>query len=152
MMNYKIIEYKNEYKYDIRNLISSIYKDEFEITIGEDEILNEDLYKYIKEGGSFLIAVDEDGNLLGTIGGRIVNDETLEVKRMYVKKEYRGCGIAQELLNTLERFAEDNGFKYLVLGTYERMERAIGFYQKNLFVLENETEDVEERYFRKCLA
>ena len=62
MMNYKIIEYKNEYKYDIRNLISSIYKDEFEITIGEDEILNEDLYKYIKEGGSFLIAVDEDGN------------------------------------------------------------------------------------------
>ena len=152
MMNYKIIEYKNEYKYDIRNLISSIYKDEFEITIGEDEILNEDLYKYIKEGGSFLIAVDEDGNLLGTIGGRIVNDETLEVKRMYVKKKYRGCRIAQDLLNTLERFAEDNGFKYLVLGTYERMGRAIGFYQKNLFVLENETEDVEERYFRKCLA
>ena len=152
MMNYKIIEYKNEYKYDIRNLISSIYKDEFEITIGEDEILNEDLYKYIKEGGSFLIAIDEDGNLLGTIGGRIVNDETLEVKRMYVKKEYRGCGIAQELLNTLERFAEDNGFKYLVLGTYERMGRAIEFYKKNLFVLENETEDVEERYFRKCLA
>ena len=131
---------------------NKIYKDEFEITIGEDEILNEDLYKYIKEGGSFLIAIDEDGNLLGTIGGRIVNDETLEVKRMYVKKEYRGCGIAQELLNTLERFAEDNGFKYLVLGTYERMWRAIGFYQKNLFVLENETEDVEERYFRKCLA
>lgn len=153
MMNYKIIEYKKEYKYDIRDLISSIYRDEFEIKVGEDEILNEDLYKYIKDGGSFLIAVDEDGNLLGTIGGRIVNDETLEVKRMYVKKEYRGCGIAQELLNTLERFAEDNGFKYLVLGTYERMERAIGFYKKNLFILDDiETEDVEERYFRKCLA
>ena len=86
MMNYKIIEYKKEYKYDIRDLISSIYRDEFEIKVGEDEILNEDLYKYIKDGGSFLIAVDEDGNLLGTIGGRIVNDETLEVKRMYVKK------------------------------------------------------------------
>ena len=153
MMNYKIIEYKKEYKYDIRDLISSIYRDEFEIKVGEDEILNEDLYKYIKDGGSFLIAVDEDGNLLGTIGGRIINDETLEVKRMYVKKEYRGCGIAQELLNTLERFAEDNGFKYLVLGTYERMERAIGFYKKNLFILDDiETEDVEERYFRKCLA
>ena len=153
MMNYKIIEYKKEYKYDIRDLISSIYRDEFEIKVGEDEILNEDLYKYIKDGGSFLIAVDEDGNLLGTIGGRIVNDETLEVKRMYVKKEYRGCGIAQELLNTLEGFTEDNGFKYLVLGTYERMERAIGFYKKNLFILDDiETEDVEERYFRKCLA
>lgn len=50
-------------------------------------------------------------------------------------------------------FAEDNGFKYLVLGTYERMERAIGFYKKNLFILDDiETEDVEERYFRKCLA
>lgn len=72
---------------------------------------------------------------------------------MYVKKEYRGCGIAQELLNTLEGFTEDNGFKYLVLGTYERMERAIGFYKKNLFILDDiETEDVEERYFRKCLA
>ena len=48
MMNYKIIEYKKEYKYDIRDLISSIYRDEFEIKVGEDEILNEDLYKYIK--------------------------------------------------------------------------------------------------------
>ena len=152
-MDYKIIEYKNEYKYDIRELISSIYRDEFEITVGEDEILNEDLYKYIKEGGIFLLAVDEDNNLLGTIGGRIVNDETLEVKRMYVKKEYRGYGIAQELLNNLESFAAENGFRYLVLGTYERMERAIGFYQKNLFVLEDmETEDVEERFFKKCLA
>ena len=153
MMEYKIIEYKNEYKYDIRDLISRIYRDEFEITVGEDEILNEDLYKYIKEGGIVLLAVDENNNLLGTIGGRIVNDETLEVKRMYVKKEYRGYGIAQELLNNLEDFAGENGFKYLVLGTYERMERAIGFYQKNLFVLEDmETEDVEERFFKKCLT
>lgn len=72
---------------------------------------------------------------------------------MYVRKECRGYGIAQELLNNLEKFAADNGFKYLILGTYERMERAIGFYTKNLFILEDvETEYQEERFFKKCLA
>lgn len=149
----KIIEYKKEFDGDVKKFIEYIYVDEFQIDIGIEEIANEDLNAYIENGGNFWMALDENNNLLGTIGGKIINNETIEIKRMYVKKECRGQGIAQELLNTLECFAAENGFKYLILGTYERMERAIGFYKKNLFMLEDiETEYQEERFFKKCLA
>lgn len=152
-MNNKILEYRNEFENDIKNLISCIYIEEFKVEVGTDEIINEDIYGYIEKGGNFWIAVDDDNNILGTIGAKIVDEETLEIKRMYVKKEYRGYGIAQDLLNTLEAYAVQNGFKFLVLGTYERMERAIGFYKKNLFELEDYVDEfAEERYFRKCLA
>lgn len=149
----KIIEYNQKFDGDVKRFIEYIYVDEFQIDIGIEEIANEDLNSYIENGGNFWMALDENDNLLGTIGGKIINNDTIEIKRMYVKKECRGQGIAQELLNTLERFAAQNGFKYLILGTYEKMERAIGFYKKNLFMLEDiETECHEERFFKKCLA
>jgi len=152
MMNNKILEYKKEFENEIKELISCIYIEEFKIEIGQDEIINEDIYGYIEKGGNFWIAVDEENNLLGTIGAKIVDNETLEVKRMYVKKEYRGYGIAQNLLNTLELYAVQNGFKYLVLGTYSEMERAIGFYTKNSFALENNSDQTNSRFFKKSIA
>lgn len=152
-MEKRIIEYKKEFEKEIKDLIKCIYVEEFKIEVGKEAIINEDIYGYIKNGGNFWIAVDEENNLLGTIGGKIINGDTIEIKRMYVKKEYRGCGVAQSLLDTLENYARQNGFKYLILGTYEKMERAIGFYTKNLFELETlESQFQDERFFRKCIV
>ena len=54
---------------------------------------------------------------------------------MFVKKEFRGKehGIAQRLLNTLEESARTNTIKSLYLGTLERLEAAIRFYERNGF-------------------
>ncbi len=153
-MEKRIIEYKKEFDIDVKKFIECIYVGEYNMDVGIDVIQNEDIYAdYLENGGNFWIALDENNNVIGTIAGKVIDNETIELKRMYVRKECRGYGIAQELLNNLEKFAADNGFKYLILGTYERMERAIGFYTKNLFILEDvETEYQEERFFKKCLA
>ena len=58
----------------------------------------------------------------------------LEVKNFYVEKEYRGTGIAQDLLNILVEFAKEKGYKRLELDSYKEFERAISFYEKNNFV------------------
>ena len=58
------------------------------------------------------------------------NNETMEVKRMYVKKEYRGKNLAQQILNDLEVWARSLGYKKCVLETGKRQIEAVKFYKK----------------------
>ncbi len=153
-MEKRIIQYNKDFDIDVKKFIQCIYAGEYNLDVGIDLLENEDVYvEYLQNGGNFWIALDENNNVIGTIAGKIVNEETLEVKRMYVKKEYRSFGIAQALFDILQDFAIEKGYKYLVLGTYKRMERAIGFYIKNSFEPDNvESEYEEEAFFKKCLA
>ena len=50
---------------------------------------------------------------------------------MYVHKHYRGQNVAQKLLETLLEFAIK--YERIILDTYKKFERAIGFYEKNGF-------------------
>lgn len=45
------------------------------------------------------------------------NSDTVEIKRMYVDKAYRGKGISKMVLIELEKWAIENGFKYSILET-----------------------------------
>lgn len=53
-----------------------------------------------------------------------------EIKRMYVKPELRGKGIAAEILRSLERWAKDEGFKTCILETAIKQPEAIRLYEK----------------------
>lgn len=55
---------------------------------------------------------------------------TVEIKRMFVKKEYRCCGFASKLLNALEIMAKDHGFSRTVLETGKGQPEAIALYTK----------------------
>ena len=57
--------------------------------------------------------------------------DTVEIKRIYVKPEYRGAGIAQQILAELERWAVEAGFSAAILETGNKQPEAIGLYQKN---------------------
>jgi GNAT superfamily N-acetyltransferase len=56
--------------------------------------------------------------------------ESMEVKRMYVNPEYRGGGIAQQILQELEKWTQELGYKYTILETGKRQVEAVRFYQK----------------------
>src|SRR6516225_2804144 len=43
------------------------------------------------------------------------NADTVEIKRMYVDKTYRGKGVSKLVLNELEKWAIENGFQYSIL-------------------------------------
>src|SRR6202022_2960163 len=54
-----------------------------------------------------------------------------EVKRLYVRPAFRQCGVAQALLEHLERFASIRGDEWLYLDTNDDLRAAIAFYERN---------------------
>ncbi len=58
------------------------------------------------------------------------NDSTVEIKRMYVKPEYRRQGISSTVLNELETWALESGYSEAVLETGNQQDEAIALYKK----------------------
>jgi putative acetyltransferase len=59
------------------------------------------------------------------------DDTTVEIKRMFILPEYRGRGVATQVLISLEQWAAELGISYTVLETGKRMPEAIALYTKN---------------------
>lgn len=127
----KIEQYVEEYREKVIEFFLSVCVDEFGFQEWEEDIKNMDNYTYKKEGGNFWIALNENNEIVGTIGLRNKGNAIGELKSMYVYEHYRGKGIAQKLLNTLMKFAVK--YEKVVLDTYRKFERAIKFYEKNGF-------------------
>jgi GNAT superfamily N-acetyltransferase len=89
---------------------------------------------YTQSGGRFWGAV-KDGELIGTIALIHVGHNAGVIRKMFVKKEYRGRepGIAQQLLQTLIDFSQTKGISDLYLGTVEKLKAACRFYERNGF-------------------
>jgi len=58
------------------------------------------------------------------------NNDTVELKRMFVSPEARGLGLAQLVIKELEAEAKNIGFKTMILETLYKQVEAIGLYQK----------------------
>ena len=128
---------QNEYEKEIVDLILNIQQKEFNvpITIEDQPDLLEIENFYFKPGGTFLGAFI-DGKLVGTIALVKFNSEAGAIRKMFVKKEFRGkeFAIAQHLLKQLIAYSEENGIKNLYLGTVSILQAALRFYEKNNFV------------------
>jgi GNAT superfamily N-acetyltransferase len=61
------------------------------------------------------------------------NDDTMEIKRMYVIPELRGKGIASIVLNDLEIWAKQLDYKKCLLETGLKQPEAIALYTKNQY-------------------
>lgn len=133
----KILEYQEKYKEKTINLLIKVAVKEFGFEDGEKwfKIFENETYK--DNDGICYIAIDTADNVIGTISLRKIDNLSGEVKNFYVEKEYRGTGIAQDLLNILVEFAKEKGYKRLELDSYKEFERAISFYEKNNFDLES---------------
>jgi predicted GNAT family acetyltransferase len=63
------------------------------------------------------IVVYADGEPIGCGAMKVFDNETMEIKRMYVKENYRGKGVAKFILASLEQWAKEMGNKACVLET-----------------------------------
>ena len=61
-------------------------------------------------------------------------DSSVEIKRMFVHHDYRGQGIAQEVLTELEKWAAELGITNCVLETGQKQPEAIQLYLKSGYV------------------
>jgi GNAT superfamily N-acetyltransferase len=58
------------------------------------------------------------------------DENTIEIKRMFVDVAARGVGLAKKILNELELWAVDKGYTNAILETLFNQKEAIGLYQR----------------------
>jgi N-acetylglutamate synthase-like GNAT family acetyltransferase len=131
----EIKEYSDEYKEQVKDLISDIYENE----LGwHSKSKRPDLEKiheiYQRENGNFWVAL-KNGRVIGTISLLDVGDERATLHRFCVEKKFRGQdkGVSSGLFSNLLDFAKEKKLKKIFLATHEQAEGAIKFYDKNGF-------------------
>ena len=108
-----------------------------------EEYFNEPrLAKEISDENNFYFFAEYDGDPVGYL--QFMEDysslplikkwKALELKRIYVLKEFHGKGIAQQLIEFILSFAKDNSYEVVWLGVWEHNYRAQQFYKKYGFV------------------
>lgn len=127
----------NEYENQAANLIINIQQNEFGVPItlkDQPDLFDITNFYYTKGGGFWGAFIDEE--LVGTIALVKFDDHAAAIRKMFVKKEYRGkeFAIAQQLLQTLIDYCKEKEINDLYLGTVAILEAALRFYEKNSFV------------------
>jgi putative acetyltransferase len=88
-----------------------------------------DLASLRKSNVVFAVARDERGVAVGC-GAVVLAEGYGELKRMYVRQEHRGQGVAQQVLKNLEASAMQRGCQQLYLETGPYQPEALAFYKK----------------------
>ncbi|WP_319543383.1 GNAT family N-acetyltransferase [uncultured Pseudodesulfovibrio sp.] len=85
--------------------------------------------------GNFWLAFEGD-ELVGTIALLDTGDGVCALRKMFVKKEYRGSerGIGNALMQTLIEWSRERGVREIYLGTVDVYHAAHRFYEKSGFV------------------
>ncbi len=136
-MKLEIQSIGNSYSEQAIDLILTIQQKEFNIPItieDQPDLLQIESF-YIAAGGNFWGAF-VDGELVGSIALVKFDDRAGAIRKMFVKKEFRGkeLNIAQELLEVLISFCRENRIDDLYLGTITVLKAAQRFYERNHFV------------------
>lgn len=127
--------------YEIREY--NIKDKEQVVKLWVDVCIEEHGYKEWKEGieeleeeeyEKILVAVCDE-QIVGTMAYKKVNDETVELKRVYLYPEHRGKGIAKKLYETMLDIIKTKKYNEILVETWENFQSGINFYYKNNFEL-----------------
>ncbi len=97
---------------------------------GTDSDLNDVEQNYFKCGGIFEVLIDENGEIYGTVGLFPIDEKTIELRKMYFKKELRGLGFGKITLKRMILTAKSLGYSQVYLETASVLTEAIGLYEK----------------------
>lgn len=74
--------------------------------------------------------VYDEAQAVGCAAIKRYDDESAEVKRVFIRKEYRGQGISKKLMELLEQTAKEQGYSCLLLESGEILVEAMALYRK----------------------
>ena len=146
---YIIKEFDDRYNERVNNFIISVFVVEYGFEKFRKGLEEENNQEYIENGGNLWIAVDDKDDIVGTIALKKHNNSEAEIKKLYVRNDYRGTGLSKELYSKVMETSKNLHFKRIFLGTYDKLDRAINFYQRRGFTPIDELYDEEDgaRYF-----
>ena len=84
--------------------------------------------EYAAPSGRMILAF-EGNAIAGCVALRKLSGDACEMKRLYVKPEYRGAGIGRRLAEAVMREARTIGYTKMYLDTLASMKEAVGLYR-----------------------
>jgi len=106
---------------ELEALLEPLYPPESRHGFSVDKLLAEDV-------AFFLLRANEMPACCGGI--KLVGNEYGEIKRMYVRPQFRGLGFAKLMLNHLANYARAHNITLLRLETGIQQREAIGLYER----------------------
>ena len=89
---------------------------------------------YFVQGGTFRVLATQDGSIVGAYGLYPLDDGTCELRKMYLRRDYRGQGLGKHLLEDALATTRRLGFQQVILETASVLKEAIALYQRYGFV------------------
>jgi len=131
-MHMIIQTYDESRKEEVRDVVLEVLLEHgFEYDRLKDSDLKDINGYYFAKGGTFFVGL-ADGRVVGTAGVRKPDGKLCEIRRIYLKKEYRGKGNGEKLFLAALNFAEKNCAGAL-LKTDPALKKAINMYLKHGF-------------------
>lgn len=85
---------------------------------------------YINRGGVFEVFIAPDGQIVGSVGLYPIDEETIELRKMYLKPEARGSGLGRATLARMVEKSRELGYRRLYLETATVLREAVRLYEK----------------------
>ncbi len=102
------------------------------IANGEENRKKYNQYNKLDDIYDVILCYDEDIPI-GCASFKMYEDSCAEVKRVFVKKDFRKKGIANELIHRIEKCAIKKGYTSLILETGRPLEAAMALYLSHGF-------------------
>jgi GNAT superfamily N-acetyltransferase len=128
---------------DVVSLVEEI-QDFYRERYGVEDVDETPPAKFAPPLGLFLLGY-RDGEIVASGGWRWLDEEAVEIKRMWVRAHVRGQGISRLMLAELERTAAEAGAVKIRLNTGFRQPEALALYDSSGY------ERTDERYGRYAL-
>lgn len=127
--------------YDYRNEIGILFSEYTQMLIAGDRSFQKylDIQHYDEElehldikyglpNGRLYIAF-YNGELAGCIGLRKIDEQNCEMKRLYVRPDFRGKHIGSKLVQQIIKDAKEIGYSHILLDTLPFLKSALHLYQ-----------------------
>ena len=154
---YLIRRYRPEDRPAAVRIIKSIY-DAYNFLMDFEEFDRDlaDIEGYYRDSGGEFWVAESGGIIEGVIGVVPREGETCELKRLYVSMSHWGKGLGGTLIATVITWAEDHGYRRIILWSDVLFERAHNLYLKHGFRATGETRAIDpvnptsvERFFER---
>ena len=124
-----IESFKKEYTSAFYSLNKEWIEESWELEESDINDLSTPKEYIIDKGGEVFFAI-KDNKVIATSAMVYIDDSTFELAKMTVAKEFRGLGIANQLMDRCIDFAKGKNAKYIVLITNSDLVIARNLYDK----------------------